>query len=185
MRHWWQRALVEVRIGHEGERKTAALRASCRDHRHSRDCDLASVRWYSSEGVELYSEYGRHQGRHANLKHGLRSGFRIRGIDSFFQEAINGCGELSPEERGKFFVLLGNFIGAFDNVWNQYDSGRLPGEIFIGIALNYYAIVNVPCAQQSMAQDYSLLLPWLLSSAGIDVLADHCEDTKLPSFIVE
>lgn len=104
---------------------------------------------------------------------------------AFFRKAINHCRELSPEERGRFFVVLGKFIGAYDNIYNQYENRRLPEKIFVGIALNYYALVNMACAQQEMAQDYSALPPWLLSPAGIEVLAGREGDMKLPSFVVE
>lgn len=104
---------------------------------------------------------------------------------AFFRKAINHCEELSDDERGRFFVLLGNFIAAFDNIFNQYVNDRLPEEIFVSISFTYYGIVNMPCAQQTMTRDYLALPPWLLSSSGVAVLEGRGDDMKLPTFVTE
>ena len=104
---------------------------------------------------------------------------------AFFRKAINRCEELSDDERGRFFVLLGHFISAFDNIYNQYVNDRLPEEIFVSISLTYYGIANTHCAQQTMTRDYLLLPPWLLSSSGIDVLESYGDDMRLPTFVAE
>jgi hypothetical protein len=111
--------------------------------------------------------------------------FGTEASTAFFRKAINRCDELSDDERGRFFVLLGHFISAFDNIYNQYVNDRLPEEIFVSISLTYYGIVNTPCAQQAMTRDYLLLPPWLLSSAGIEVLISYRDQMKLPTFVAE
>jgi hypothetical protein len=104
---------------------------------------------------------------------------------AFFRKAINRCEDLSDDERGRFFVVLGHFISAFDNIYNQYINERLPDEIFVSISLTYYGIVSTACAQQTMNRDYLSLPPWLVSASGIDVLAGYGDSMRLPTFVAE
>ncbi len=104
---------------------------------------------------------------------------------AFFRKAINHCEELSDDERGRFFSMLGTFIAAYDNIYNQYVNGRMPSEIFLSVGMTYYGIVNMPCAQETMTGDFISLPPWLLSSSGIEEFADRGDDMKLPTFMAE
>lgn len=40
--------------------------------------------------------------------------------------------------------MIGNFVGAFDNIYNQCVDGRLPKQTFVSVALNYYRIIKMP-----------------------------------------
>jgi hypothetical protein len=57
--------------------------------------------------------------------------------------------------------------------------------MFVSVALNYYGIVQMPCAQQTMTRDYLSLPPWLIGPSGISVLANRSSDMNLPSFLAE
>lgn len=74
---------------------------------------------------------------------------------SVFATAINSCDELSREQHGRFFATLMKFIAAYDNIFNQYQSGRLREEVFASIALTYYAIVRTPCASKDFQRTLS------------------------------
>jgi hypothetical protein len=103
----------------------------------------------------------------------------------FFRKAINHCDDLSNDERARFFYMLGEYISAFDNIYNQYINGRLPKEIFVSIGTGYFGVANMPCAQQMLTQEFPRLAPWLISYSGIQALADHTDEMVLPSFMVE
>jgi hypothetical protein len=103
---------------------------------------------------------------------------------AFFASAINGCDELSREQHGRFFALLTKFMAAYDNIFNQYQSGRLREEVFVSISLTYYAIVRTPCASKELAQDVIELPPWLTGPDQIAVLSGREDEMKLPGFLV-
>ncbi len=71
---------------------------------------------------------------------------------AFFKRAIHHCEELSDDERGRFFAVVTKFAAAFDNVYGQYASARLPQEVFVSIALNYHGIANTRCVQKVLSQ---------------------------------
>ena len=104
---------------------------------------------------------------------------------AFFSKAINRCDELSREQHGRFFATLIKFVAAYDNIFNQYRSGRLRQEVFVSIALTYYAIVRTPCASKELAKDVVELPPWLTGPYQIAVLSGREDEMKLPSFLVQ
>jgi hypothetical protein len=114
-----------------------------------------------------------------------RAAFGSSESTAFFRKAINDCDDLTADEQGRFFSTLGLFMAAYDNIYNQYEAGRLGEEIFVSIALNYYGIVNMPCAQQTMSRDFRLLPPWLVDYSVADVLSDHVDDMTLPTFLAQ
>ena len=104
---------------------------------------------------------------------------------AFFRKAINHCENLSMDERGRFFATLFKFVAAYDNIFNQYESGRLREEIFVSIASMYYPIANTACAQRAMTQDIAILPPWLVGLPDIESLSPLKGNLKLPSFLIE
>jgi len=104
---------------------------------------------------------------------------------TFFAKAINRCDDLSKYERGRFFAVLSKFVSAYDNIFNQYESGRLREEVFVSIALIYYSYAGTDCGQRVLSQDFLLLPPYLLSPSEIEVLSGHDGEMKLPDFLVE
>jgi hypothetical protein len=104
---------------------------------------------------------------------------------AFFTKAINHCNDLSKSERGRFFAVLSKFVSAYDNIFNQYESGRLRQEVFISIASVYYSYASTVCGQRVLSQDFPLLPPYLLSPSEIEVLSGHDGEMKLPDFLVE
>ena len=104
---------------------------------------------------------------------------------AFFRSAINHCEELSKEQRGQFFAVLIKLVSAYDNIYNQYESGRLRQEVFVSIALTYYAIARSPCAHTVLIEDVVNLPPWLLEPAHVEVLTGREDEIRLPSFLVE
>lgn len=111
--------------------------------------------------------------------------FGSKATTAFFRMAINHCEQLSPDEQGEFFSKLGYLIAGYDNIYNQYQSGRLTEEHFVSIASNYFGIVNMPCAQKTMTKDFMALPPWMLDWSTVDVLAGRENDLRLPTFLVE
>jgi len=104
---------------------------------------------------------------------------------AFFTKAINRCDDLSKAERGRFFAILSKFVSAYDNIFNQYESGRLREEVFVSIASVYYSYANTTCGQRVLSQDFPLLPPYLLSPSEIEVLSDLDGEMKLHDFLVE
>lgn len=104
---------------------------------------------------------------------------------AFFRKAVNHCDQLSNDERGRFFAIMLRFVSAYDNIFNQYKSGRLRDEVFVSIASGYYAITRTPCGKKVLLQDLSLLPDYLVSPSGIAEMSGHETDIKLPSFLVE
>ena len=104
---------------------------------------------------------------------------------AFFRKAINHCEDLSDDERGRFFAMLGSFIAAYDNVYSQYMSGRLPVETFVSIGTTYYGIANTPCAHEVLTREYHLMPPWLVSASGIEELSEHADQMRLHPFLRE
>jgi hypothetical protein len=102
---------------------------------------------------------------------------------AFFIGALNDCEQLSPPQRARFFALIAKFLSAYDNIYNQYESGRLREEVFISIALGYYALANAACVQRVMVNDFQNLPPWLLGPDGIAVLTGREADMRLPAFL--
>jgi hypothetical protein len=92
---------------------------------------------------------------------------------AFMRRALNHCEELSGDERGRFLATLTHFVAAYDNIFNQYEAGRLRREIFVSISADYFGIAETPCAQTVLSQDYTALPPWLRSSSGIGTLPEH------------
>lgn len=103
----------------------------------------------------------------------------------FFRKAINRCEELSAEQRGRFFATLMKFVSAYDNIYGQYESGRLREEVFSSIALTYYGIVSSPCAGAELSGDVVDLPSWLLGSAQIPALSGREDEMKLPGFLID
>ena len=81
--------------------------------------------------------------------------------------------------------MLIKFVSAYDNIFNQYDSGRLKKEVFVSIALTYYAIVRSACASKELSADIDKLPPWLLGPDQIAVLSGRESEMKLPGFLGE
>lgn len=115
----------------------------------------------------------------------LVTAFGTEESTAFFKRAINNCEALSMEQRGRFFATLSKFLSAYDNIFNQYESGRLRQEVFVSIATGYYGIVNTPCAQEVLTRDFPLLPPWLLSPVEIDALTGHENEIRLSRFLIE
>ena len=103
----------------------------------------------------------------------------------FFKRALNHCGELSEEQRGRFYALISKFVSAYDNIYNQYQSGRLREEVFLSIALTYYAMARTECAQSVLTDDFINLPPWLVGPARISVLSGREDEMKLPGFLLD
>lgn len=104
---------------------------------------------------------------------------------AFFTKALNRCDELSKVERGRFFAVTSKFVSAYDNIFNQYESGRLREDVFVSIAFIYYSYANTDCVQRVLSQDFLLLPPYLLGPSGIAVLSGREAEMKLPDFLVE
>jgi hypothetical protein len=104
---------------------------------------------------------------------------------AFFRKAIDRCEEMSKDEQGRFFATMTRFISAYDNIFNQYEAGRLREEVFLSIASVYYAIVETPCAQKVLLHDLPLMPPYLVTPRDIEALSGHEDDMKLPDFLVE
>jgi len=104
---------------------------------------------------------------------------------AFFARAINRCDELSMAERGRFFAVFSKFVSAYDNIFNQYESGRLRVEVFVSIASIYYSFANTECGQKVLLQDFTLMPPWLIGPSEIEVLSGREDDINLPEFLVE
>ena len=104
---------------------------------------------------------------------------------AFFSKAINRCDELSKEERGRFFAIISKFVSAYDNIFNQYESGRLREEVFVSIASTYYSYANTACGQRVLSQDFLILPPYLLGPSEDEVLSGHEDEMKLHDFLIE
>lgn len=78
-----------------------------------------------------------------------------------------------------------SFLSAYDNTFNQYEYGRLREEVFVSIALTYYAYANTECGQKVLLQDFKVLPTWLLGPSEIEVLSGREDDMNLPEFLVE
>ena len=104
---------------------------------------------------------------------------------AFFTRAVNRCDELSMAEHGRFFAAFSRFMSAYDNIYNQYKSGRLPEEVFVSIALTYYTYANTECGQKMLLRDFKVLPTWLLGHSEIEVLSGREDDINLPEFLVE
>ena len=104
---------------------------------------------------------------------------------AFFARAINRCDELSMAERGRFFAAFSKLMSAYDNIFNQYESGRLREEVFVSIAMTYYAYANTECGQKMLLQDFKVMPTWLLGPSEIEVLSGREDDMNLPEFLVE
>jgi len=104
---------------------------------------------------------------------------------AFFRKAVNHCEDLSKDERGRFFTTLFKFVAAYDNIFNQYESGRLREEVFVSIAAIYYPIANTACAQSAFSQDIAIMPPWLVSLPNIESLSPLVGNLRLPTFLIE
>jgi len=104
---------------------------------------------------------------------------------ALFIDALNNCEELAAEERARFFGLLAKFVAAYDNIYNQYASGRLRAEVFMSIAEGYYAITQTACAHSVLSEDFQDLPHWLLSPDQIEVLDGRRAEMRLPRFLVD
>ncbi len=104
---------------------------------------------------------------------------------TFFIKAMNRCEELSNVERGRFFAVLSKFVSAYDNIFNQYESGRLREEVFVSIASTYYSYANTACAQKVLSEEFSVLPAYLLGPSEIEVLSGHLDEMNLADFLVE
>lgn len=104
---------------------------------------------------------------------------------AFFRKAMHDCEPLSKDELGRFYALLAKLISAYDNIYNQYESGRLREEVFVSIALTYYAIAGSACAHEVLSEVYIDLPPWLIRPDGIAVLAGREGEMRLPRFLAE
>ena len=113
------------------------------------------------------------------------SAFGTQEAGVFFIKALNRCDELSNVERGRFFAVLSKFVSAYDNIFNQYEAGRLREEVFISIASTYYSYANNPCAQEVLSEEFSALPPYLLGPSEVEVLSGHEGAMTLPGFLVE
>jgi len=124
------------------------------------------------EGTEIYTD-------------AYMNAFGTEDAAAFFRKALNHCETLSKEERGRFFAVLSKFVSAYDNIFNQYDSGRLREEVFVSIAENYYGIALTACARQVMAEDFQDLPPWLLGPDQIGALSGREARMQLPDFLID
>jgi len=104
---------------------------------------------------------------------------------AFFRKALNHCENLSQDERGRFFALWFKFVAAYDNIFNQYESGRLREEVFVSIASVYYPIARTACAKDAMSLDIAIMPPWLVSMPNIEPLAPLEGNLRLPRFLIE
>ena len=104
---------------------------------------------------------------------------------AFFRKAVISCETLSAEERGRFFGIIVRFVSAYDNIFNQYEAGRLREEVFVSIASVYYGIARNPCSQRVLLEQLPLMPPYLLRPDGIDALDGHEGDMKLFDFLTE
>jgi len=104
---------------------------------------------------------------------------------AFFRKAVNHCEDLSKDERGRFFATLFKFVAAYDNIYNQYESGRLREEVFVSIASIYYPIAVTACAQTAMSEDIAILPPWLVGLPNIASLSPLEGNMRLPTFLIE
>lgn len=104
---------------------------------------------------------------------------------AFFSKAVRSCETLSSEERGRFFGVIVRFVSAYDNIFNQYEAGRLREEVFVSIASVYYGIARTPCARQVLTEQMPLMPNYLVRPDGIDVLAGNEGEMKLFDFLVD
>lgn len=104
---------------------------------------------------------------------------------AFFREAVSSCDTLSAEERGRFFGIVVRFVSAYDNIFNQYEAGRLREEVFVSIASVYYGIARIPCAQRVLVEQLPLMPSYLLKPDSIEALDGREGDMDLFDFLVE
>ena len=104
---------------------------------------------------------------------------------TLFRSAISRCEELTKEQRGQFFAILLKVVSAYDNIFNQYEAGRLREEVFISIAMTYYAIANTECVHTVLSEDVVNLPSWLLDSSDIAVLSGREDEMRLPTFLMD
>jgi hypothetical protein len=103
----------------------------------------------------------------------------------FFRKVVRSCDELSPEEHGRFFGIMVNFISAYDNIFNQYTAGRLREDVYVSIAAAYYGIAGTPCAQRVLLEQVPLLPAYLIGPDDIPALVDHEDVMKLFDFLLD
>lgn len=98
---------------------------------------------------------------------------------AFMRKAANQYDNLSKDEQGRFYALTMGFVGAFDNIYNQYEAGTLRKEVFYSIALAYYGLVSLPGVQAVLKENTPALASYLLESSTVKILAGERENMKL------
>ena len=89
---------------------------------------------------------------------------------AFMRKALNEYQNLSNDEKGRFFASMMGFLAAFDTIHSQYEAGLLREDVFVSIALGYYALVNMPGGQQVLKEEALGLPPYLLDYSANEVL---------------
>ena len=102
---------------------------------------------------------------------------------AFFRKAINHCEELTQDEQARFYAAFAKLIAAYDNIYNQYEAGRLRPEVFISIASGYYGYALMPCVQRVLREEFRLLPPWLISPDGVAPLTGLETQFTPPAFV--
>ena len=98
---------------------------------------------------------------------------------AFIRKAANQYDSLSKDEQGRFFALIMGFVGAFDNIYNQYEAGSLREEVFYSIALAYYGLIGLPGVQSALSENAPKLVSYLLDFSMVKLLAREKENIQL------
>ncbi len=102
---------------------------------------------------------------------------------AFMRRALNDYDDLDDDERGRFFAAMMGFLAAYDTIYNQYEGGLLREEVFVSIALAYYALVEMPGAKRAFS-DATALPPYLLDySANEELIGREDELDAAYSFL--
>jgi hypothetical protein len=112
-----------------------------------------------------------------------RANFGSEESTAFMRKGLNEYQSLSEDEKGRFFVGIFEFVGAFDTLHNQYEAGFLREETYISIALSYYALIGKPGTQKLFKENGTYLAPYLLDPAGNEAMTGREEDLTPWAFI--
>ena len=97
---------------------------------------------------------------------------------AFMRKALNDYENLSNDEKGRFYASMMGFLAAFDTIHNQYEAGLLREDVYVSIALGYYALVNMPGGRRVLEEETLGLPPYLLDYSVNEVLLGREEDLE-------
>lgn len=92
---------------------------------------------------------------------------------AFMRKATNNYHDLDKDEQGRFFAIIMGFVAAFDNIYNQYDTGTLREDVFMSISRAYYGLIGLPGVQALLDGNPLAIPPYLLDYNAVDLLASQ------------